>query len=129
MKYFVIGSKRLQKALLFLIGLAISGCSEFEQAGVATGRTLGAYARVGNGTVSSYAEFDKNGAPRAIGIVFQASALEGLPTAHSDGHHCFDRNKDGKVDPLTECFASHEWIIPLPSEAARRSEIPFRWVA
>jgi hypothetical protein len=54
--------------------------------------------------------------------------LEGLPAAPSDGHHCFDRNKDGKVDQQTECIASHEWIIPLPSEAARRPEIPFKWV-
>ena len=75
---------------------------------------------VGNGTVSSHAEFDKNGAPRAIGIVFQANALEGLPTAVFDGNHCFDRNKDGKLDPQTECVASHEWIIPLPSESAQR---------
>ena len=69
---------------------------------------------VGNGTVSSYAEFDKNGAPRAIGIVFQANALEGLPTAVSDGNQCFDRNEDGKLDPQTECVASREWISPLP---------------
>ena len=46
----------------------------------------------------------------------------------SDAHHCFDRNSDGKVDVQTECFGTHEWVIPLPSEAARRSEIPFKWV-
>ncbi|HEY6364733.1 MAG TPA: hypothetical protein VI585_08075 [Candidatus Binatia bacterium] len=118
----------LRKILLLFTLLAILGCSDNKQAGVSTGRSLGANSSVGNGTVSSYAEFDQNGVPTAIGIVFQASALEGLPTAHSDGHHCFDRNKDGKVDQQTECFASHEWIIPLPSEAARRPEIPFKWV-
>jgi hypothetical protein len=149
MKYFGIGSKglgfkasrdavrspvarrrlmesNLRKAVLLFIALAILGCSDNKQAGVSTGRSLGANSSVGNGTVSSYAEFDKSGAPRAIGIVFQASVLDGLPTAHSDGHHCFDRNKDGKVDPQTECVATHEWVIPLPSEAARRSEIPFK---
>ena len=151
MKNFVIGSKglglgasalavpspvtrrrnedsNLRKAVLLFVALAILGCSDNKQAGVLTARSLGANSSVGNGTVSSYAEFDKNGAPRAIGIAFQASALDGLPTAHSDGHHCFDRNKDGKVDPQTECTATHEWVIPLPSEAARRSEIPFKWV-
>ena len=71
---------------------------------------------MGKGTVSSYAEFDKNGAPKAIGIIFQASALDGLPSAHSDGHHCFDTNKDGKIDLDEECFGSHEWVIPLPSD-------------
>ena len=151
MKYFATGSKglgfgsnrhavrspvtrrrlmesNLRKAVLLFIALAILGCSDNKQAGVSTARLLGANSSVGNGTVSSYAEFDKNGAPKAIGIVFPASALDGLPTAHSDGHHCFDRNKDGKVDLQTECVATHEWVIPLPSETARRSEIPFKWV-
>lgn len=147
MRHFTIGSKRsglgsrrasfqspvirrktshskLQRTVLFLIAVAIVGCSENRQADVATGRSLGANSAVGNGLVSTYAEFNKDGTPRAIGLVFQASALDGLPTAHSDGHYCFDRNKDGKVDLQTECFGSHEWIIPLPSDAARRSEIP-----
>jgi hypothetical protein len=151
MKYFVVGSKRpelgssrdavrspvtgrrleesnLRKAVLLFTVLAIMGCSDSKQAGVTSGRSLGANSSVGKGTVSSYAEFDENGVPRAIGIVFQASALEGLPAAPSDGHHCFDRNKDGKIDIPTECFTSHEWVIPLPSEAARRSEIPFKWI-
>jgi hypothetical protein len=118
----------LQKIILLFTLLAILGCWDNKQAGISTGRSLAANSSVGNGTVSSYAEFDQNGAPRGIGIVFQVSALEGLPAAPSDGHHCFDRNKDGKVDQQTECIASHEWIIPLPSEAARRPEIPFKWV-
>ncbi len=112
---------------LLLTALAILGCSDNKQAGVSTGRLLGANSSVGKGTVSSYAEFDKNGAPKAIGIVFQASALDGLPTEDSDGHHCFDRDKDGKIDLQKECMGAHEWIIPLPSEAARRSDIPFKW--
>ena len=118
----------LRKTVLLFIALAILGCSDNKQAGVSTGRSLGANSSVGNGMVWSYAELDKSGAPKAIGIVFQASALEGLPSATSDGHHCFDRNKDGEIDLNRECFASHEWVIPLPSEAARRLEIPFKWV-
>ena len=119
MKYLVIS---------LLAALTILGCSDTKQAGVSTGRSLGASSSVGKGTVSSYAEFDKNGAPIAIGIVFQASALDGLPTANSDGHHCFDQNKDGKIDLQKECLGTHEWVIPLPSEAARRSDVPFKWV-
>ncbi len=111
-----------------LAALTLLGCSDTKQTGVATGRSLGAGSGVGKGTVSSYAEFDKNGAPKAIGVVFQASALDGLPTEESDGHHCFDRDKDGKIDMKKECIGDHEWVIPLPSEAARRPDIPFKWV-
>ena len=60
----------LRKVFLLLTLLVILGCSENRRAGVSTGRSLGANSSVGNGTVSSYAEFDQNGAPRAIGIVF-----------------------------------------------------------
>ncbi len=49
-----------------------------------TGRVLGWSSELGNGTVSTYAEFDNSGAPTAIGVVYSASALEGLPTAPSD---------------------------------------------
>jgi hypothetical protein len=101
-------------AILLLTTLAFLGCSDNKQAGVSAGRSLGASSSVGKGTVSSYAEFDKNGAPKAIGIVFQASAVDGLPTAKSDGHHCFDRNKDGKIDLQKECLGAHEWVIPRP---------------
>ena len=114
--------------IVALTALAMLGCSDSKQAGVSASRLLGAYSSVGKGTVSSYAEFEKNGAPKAIGIVFPASALDGLPAAPSDGHHCSDRNKDGKIDLKTECFGVHEWVIPLPSDAARRSDVPFKWV-
>ena len=95
--------------------LELTGCSDSRNA--SPGRLLGAYASVGKGTVSSYAELDGNGAPKVIGIVFHAGALDELPTARSDGHHCFDRNGDGNIDPDEECFGSHEWVIPLPSGA------------
>lgn len=151
MKYFRVGSKNPRvasnrnarqlpathrgpgvnapgKIALLFATLATFGCAYNPPAGMSAGRSIGAYATLGNGTVSSYAEFDRNGKPNAIGIVFQAGSLDGLPTAPSDGHHCYDRNKDGRIDPQTECFASHERVIPLPSEAARRSDIPFKWV-
>ena len=111
----------LRMAALLFAALTVLGCS-------ATGRMLGSNSSVGNGTVSSYAEFDDKGAPKAVGIVVPASVLEGLPTSHSDGHHCIDRNKDGKIDKETECFGAHEWVIPMPSEVARRLDIPFKWV-
>src|SRR5689334_1149209 len=106
--------------------LQVTACSQTRNANPS--RFLGAAASVGKGTVSSYAEFDSNGAPKAIGIVFHPGALDELPTARSDGHHCFDRNGDGKIDVDEECFGSHEWVIPLPSDAVRNAHIPFKWV-
>ena len=123
-----LGANALGKTALLFATLATFGCAYNQQAGMSAGRSIGAYANLGNGTVSSYAEFDQSGKPSAIGIVFQAGALDALPTANSDGHHCYDRNKDGKIDPQTECLASHERVIPLPGEAARRLDIPFKWV-
>ena len=113
---------------LLCIPVAVLGCTDKIQPTESSMRLLGANARVGSGMASSYAEFDKNGAPKAIGVAFQANALEGLPATHSDGNHCFDRNNDGTIDLKEECFGTHEWIIPLPSEAARRADIPFKWV-
>ncbi len=115
-------------ATLACAALAAQGCAVSPPGGETDGWSSGATARVGNGTVSSYAAFDASGTPMAIGIAFQAAALDGLPTTHSDGHHCFDRNNDGAIDPVKECFGAHEWVIPLPSDAARRDDIPFKWI-
>jgi hypothetical protein len=93
-----------------------------------TARVLGTLSSLGNGTVASYAEFDASGAPKVIGVVFSAGALDALPTALSDGHRCFDANNDGVIDTATECSAWHERVLPVPSEASRRPDVPFKWV-
>ncbi|NIW35423.1 MAG: hypothetical protein GWN32_02385 [Gemmatimonadetes bacterium] len=90
--------------------------------------TLGAEARLGEGTVSSFARFDGGRNPLAIGVVFSAEALASPPTARSDEHRCFDVDADGAIEPDTECLATHERVIPLPTEASRRADIPFKWV-
>jgi len=91
-------------------------------------RALGPALNVGNGTVAGYAEFDDAGVPTAIGIVLSAGALEGLPTSHSDGHRCFDADGNGELDMMTECSHWHEFVLPLPSEASTREDIPFKWI-
>jgi len=91
-------------------------------------RVLGYAEKIGNGEVSSYVEFTKEGKPAKIGIVFSADALEGLPASLSDGHNCSDRNDDGKIDRNGECNPWHEWVIPLPREVSRNTDIPFKWV-
>ncbi len=112
---------------LTFVVLCLIGASGLASAAPIGARVLGTPSSLGNGTVASYAEFDKSGAPKAIGVVFSAGALNALPTAPSDGHRCFDANHDGVIDLATECSAWHERVLPVPSEAGRRSDIPFKW--
>jgi hypothetical protein len=93
-----------------------------------TDRVLGRSWEIGNGTVSTYAEIASNGIPAVIGIEYSAAALDGLPSVHSDGHHCFDRDSDASIDPMTECLATHETVMPLPDAVAANPDIPFKWV-
>ena len=87
---------------------------------------LGVSSPLGDGNVSTYAEVDASGAPKAIGVMFTAAALQNLPPG-SDRHQCFDLNGDKKIDPATECIPSHERVLPLPSDVARRADTPFKW--
>ena len=103
----------------------VVGC---QPSGEATERVLGRSVELGDGTVSTYAEFNDRGAPSVIGVVYSASALDGLTNAASDGHHCFDRNGDGQVEASTECIPTHEFVVPLPDAVSTRSDVPFKWV-
>jgi hypothetical protein len=71
--------------------------------------------------------FAHSGAPKSLGAVFSAGALEGLPSTPSDGHHCFDADQNGSIDLSSECSLWHEFVLPAPSEASRRPDIPFKW--
>lgn len=104
------------------LGLLLAGCAHGP-----TARSLGAPATLGSGTVASYADFDATGAVQAIGVVFSGGALDNLPAAPSDGHHCFDVNKDGSLDLERECPGGHERVLAFPSEASRRTDLPFKW--
>jgi hypothetical protein len=112
-------------ALLLAIAALAAGCSA-ERADTSAVRAPGWQLKLGNGTVSSYADI-AGGAPAAIGVVWSASALEGLPNG-SDQHRCFGRTKDGAVDAATQCQHTHELVIPLPDVVARRDDVPFKWV-
>lgn len=113
--------------VILVTGTAIGlpGCSE-NPVVISPQPVLGPPANLGEGTVSAYADFDEGGVPAAIGVVFSASALSSLPSG-SDLHHCFDRNGDGVVDEGMECNVWHERVLQLPSEASRRSDMPFKW--
>jgi len=113
-------------AISLAVTLLAAGCSS-ERADTSASRALGWQLKLGNGTVSSYAELDKGGTPAAIGVVWSSSALEGLPKG-SDHHRCFGRTKDGELDAATQCQHTHEFVIPLPDAVARRDDVPFKWV-
>ena len=109
--------------------MILAGCASLGRgAGAPPARHLGGQVGLGKGTVSSYAEVNRQGEPTAIGVVFSPTALDGLPASGSDLHHCFDRNKDGAVQPATECIETYEYVVPLPDAVARRADVPFKWV-
>lgn len=112
-------------ALLPFVGVQACGQAGGESA---DGVTLGAEADLGEGSVSSFVRFDGEGAPQAIGVVFDGAALASLPAERSDEHHCFDLDGDGAIEPDPECLPTHERVLPLPPEATRRADIPFKWV-
>jgi hypothetical protein len=112
-------------ALVVGTGMTLISCGPTDESG---GRVLGQSWEFGNGTVTTYAEFAHDRVPSAMGLVYSAGALDGLPTSSSDQHHCFDRDSNGSVDPATECFATHEAVIPLPDALATRADMPFKWV-
>ena len=112
--------------MLTVTMLAVAGCSS-EHGGTAASRMMGWQLKLGGGTVSSYAELERGGAPAAIGVAWSSSALDGLPS-DSDEHRCFGRTKNGAIDAGTKCQHTHEFVIPLPDGVAGRTDIPFKWV-
>jgi hypothetical protein len=119
----------MSAAVLSLVAMALGGCASLDRGPDAPApRHLGGQTELGKGTVSSYAELNRQGEPTAIGVVFSPGVLDGLPASGSDLHHCFDQNKDGRVDPATECIHTYEHVLPLPDAVARRKDVPFKWV-
>ena len=114
-------------ACLMAVMLFAAGCSVERADAPPPSRTLGWQLKMGNGTVASYAELEKGGTPKAIGVVWTAGALEGLPSA-ADHHRCHGRNKDGEIEASTQCQATNEFVIPLPDVVAKRDDVPFKWV-
>ncbi len=102
------------------------GCREVRARGLGQ-LTLGAETRLGDGTVSSYVRVNRDRTPAAIGVLFSATALVGLPTEPTDRHRCHDHDGDGTISDA-ECLPTHERVIPLPTEVSRRADIPFKWV-
>lgn len=85
--------------------------------------------RLGNGTVKAYAIARRDGTPTAIGVVFKASMLDGLPPERNNTSRCFDLDKNGRINDQGECEGDYEIRLSLPDVIAKRPDVPFRWIA
>lgn len=81
---------------------------------------------LGAGTLRTYTQRE-GGRPLVMGVTFPAAALRNLPTAMSDGKHCFDKDGNGSIDLHTECAVGHEHILGLPSAFPAATNTPFTW--
>ena len=106
--------------------LALCGCASTNPQ-PQSARSLGWLLPLGHGTVASFADTDGAGAPAAIGVVFSATALDGL-SMDSDMHRCHGRTHEGLADAKTHCMQMQEHVFPLPDRLARRADVPFKWV-
>jgi hypothetical protein len=102
----------------FLVGNPVSANSETLQ---------GAAQKMGQGSIRTYVELAANGKPIAIGLLFSAQLLAGLPARKNATSRCFDKNKDGRFVP-DECEGDYELRLAMPDKAARRGDVPFKWV-
>jgi hypothetical protein len=122
----------LSRASLVVLPIAFATACAQTTAPAASGapaieRVEGGYVESGGGRLSTYADMEALGAPKTIGVSFSSAFMNALPATHSDEHHCADRNKDGVVSRPAECFMGHEWVVPLPSNASSRADVPFKW--
>jgi hypothetical protein len=111
--------------------LALAACQQTARpasAGeTAAARSEGGFADAGTGRISTYAEMQTGGGPKAIGVSFSSSFMNAPPASHSDERRCTDRDKDGVVERPAECNMWHEWAMPLPADLAQRDDVPFKW--
>lgn len=85
--------------------------------------------RLGDGFAQVYAELNAEGAPHAIGVVFDQGMLTGLSTVPNTHSRCFDKNGNGRIDAEGECNGDDELVFSLPQELVRPGLTPFTWVS
>jgi hypothetical protein len=106
--------------------LAVAGCASMNAEAPGT-RALGWTIPYGQGTATSYAQFERDGRPKAIGVAWSAGAFDGLPDG-SDMHHCQGLFPDHAIGQQAKCIPTFEHVLPLPDAVARRADMPFKWV-
>ena len=116
------------RTLSFLVViLLLAGCTA-QSADQPPTSDAGPEARLGDGSVATYAAYTADGTPAAVGVRISSQAMASLPMTMSDAHHCYDRDGNGSIEQDAECIMTHERIIPLPSSASARADVPFKWV-
>ena len=120
------GRTRGRPARLCAAAVLLIACAQTPQ-GNPPERKIGASRGLGDGMIASYVDIDADYTLRAMGVLISAGALNSLPQDPSDMHQCFDADGNDSVDVMTECSHWHEFVLPLPSEASRRLDLPFKW--
>lgn len=112
--------------LVVLAGVALIGGRVAMESFSAPTTFYGQPVPLGAGVVRTYAELDGT-RPVALGMLVTEQAMRSLPTARTNGQYCFDHNRDGRVDPATECVAEHEYAMRLPEQFTGQVGGPFHW--
>lgn len=87
---------------------------------------LGEEVRLGRGGAQTFVELDAAGSPIAVGVRFDESLFEDLPTEADGTMACFDADGDGSVDRRSECMIGVQRDLGMPVGAP--ASLPFRWV-
>jgi hypothetical protein len=88
----------------------------------------GAKDTLGNGTIESYADYDAQGRPVALGLKFNGQALTGLPPKKNTTSRCYDLDGNGRINDASECEGDFEIRLDLPDQPAGAGFTPFKWV-
>lgn len=115
--------ERLSGFLMMVIGFGAA----FAAGPAGADTVFGESRQMGNGTIKPYAMLE-GGAPTTVGLVFTASALEGLPERPNRTSRCFDKDQDGRINDEGECDGDYELRLPMPDAVAGRADMPFQWV-
>lgn len=87
---------------------------------------IGEAIELGGGSAQTFVELDSDGSPVVVGVTFNESLLEVLPTEPDGTMACFDADEDGNVDPSGECMLGVQRNLAMPEGAA--AGLPFQWV-
>lgn len=114
--------------LAMSLALAVGAAGAADRA--AQAKTLfGKAQALGKGTAKSYAVTNDDGKLAAIGVVFKASLLDGLPPERNKTSRCADLDKNGRIDDHGECEGDYELRLALPAAVSARADVPIRWIA
>ncbi len=87
---------------------------------------LGEALELGAGGAQTFVELDPDGQPSVVGVRFDESLLDDLPTEPDGTMACFDADADGRIDPGEECMLGVQRNLRMPDGSP--ASLPFQWV-